>query len=57
MQCDMGDGRVVYLLVEGQAGRAERVRTLGHAPVSHVGTVEDQDQQHKRWLHRSHRGN
>jgi hypothetical protein len=51
MQCDMGEGRAVYLLVEGQAGRPEPVRTLGHTPVSHVGTVDDQDQQHKRWLH------
>lgn len=51
MQCDMAEGRVVYLLVEGQAGRPEQVRTLGHAPVSHVGTVGDQDQQHERWLH------
>ena len=51
MQCDMGEGRAVYLLVEGQAGRPEPVRTLGHTPVSHVDTVDDQDQQHKRWLH------
>jgi hypothetical protein len=29
MQCDTGEGRVVYLLVEGQAGRPEQVRTLG----------------------------
>jgi hypothetical protein len=51
MQCDMGEGRAVYLLVEGQAGRPEQVRTLGSAPVSQVGTVDDQDQQHERWLH------
>jgi hypothetical protein len=50
MQCDMGEGRVVYLLVEGQAGRPEQVSTLGVTPVSHVGTVGDQDQQHERWL-------
>ncbi len=50
MQCDMGEGRVVYLLVEGQAGRPEQVSTLGSAPVSHVGTVDDQDRQHERWL-------
>lgn len=50
MQCDMGEGRVVYLLVEGQAGRPEQVSTLGSTSVSHVGTVDDQDQQHERWL-------
>jgi hypothetical protein len=50
MQCDMGEGRVVYLLVEGQAGRPEQVSTLGPAPVSHVGTVGDQDHQHEQWL-------
>jgi hypothetical protein len=51
MQCDMGEGRVVYLLVEGQAGRPEQVSTLGATSLSHVGTVDDQDQQHERWLH------
>jgi hypothetical protein len=51
MQCDMGEGRVVYLLVEGQAGRPEQVRTLGRTSVSDVGTVDDQDKQHERWLH------
>jgi hypothetical protein len=50
MQCDMGEGRVVYLLVEGKAGRPEQVSTLGPTPVSHVGTVEDQDRQHEQWL-------
>ena len=50
MQCDTGEGRVVYLLVEGQAGRPAQVSTLGPAPVSHVGTVDDQDQQHEQWL-------
>lgn len=50
MQCDMGEGRVVYLLVEGQAGRPEQVSTLGPAPVSHVGTVQDQDRQLEQWL-------
>ncbi len=49
MQCDMGEGRVVYLLVEGQAGRPEQVSTLGPTPVSHVGTVDDQDRQHEQW--------
>jgi hypothetical protein len=51
MQCDMAEGRVVYLLVEGQPGRPEQVSTLGDTPVAHVGTVEDQDQQHEQWLH------
>jgi hypothetical protein len=50
MQCDMGEGRFAYLLVEGQAGRPEQVGTLEPAPVSHVGTVDDQDQQHEQWL-------
>jgi hypothetical protein len=50
MQCDMGEGRVVYLLAEGQAGRPEQVSTLGSTSVSHVGTVDDQDQQFERWL-------
>jgi hypothetical protein len=50
MQCDMGEGRVVYLLTEGQAGRPERVSTLGRAPLSRVGTVDDQDHQHEQWL-------
>lgn len=50
MQCDMGEGRVVYLLAEGQVGRPEQVNTLGHAAVEHVGTVEEQDQYHARWL-------
>jgi len=50
MQCDMGEGRVVYLLVEGQAGRPEQVSTLGPTPVSHVGTVDDQDRRHEQWL-------
>lgn len=50
MQCDMGEGRVVYLLAEGHAGRPEQVSTLGPTPVSRVGTVDDQDQQHEQWL-------
>ena len=50
MQCDMGEGRVVYLLAEGQASRPEQVSTLGHTSISHVGTVSDQDQQRERWL-------
>jgi hypothetical protein len=47
----MGEGRVVYLLAEGQAGRPEQVSTLGDTPVSRVGTVGDQDQQYERRLH------
>lgn len=50
MQRDMAEGRVVYLLVEGRTGRPEQVSTLGSAPASHVGTVEDQDQHHEQWL-------
>jgi hypothetical protein len=50
MQCDMGEGRVVYLLAGGQAGRPEQVSTLGSAPISHVGTVDEQDQHHEKWL-------
>jgi hypothetical protein len=50
MQCDMGEGRFVYLLTEGQVGRPEQVSTLGPAPLSEVGTVDDQDQQHEQWL-------
>jgi len=50
MQCDMGEGRAVYLLAEGQVRRPEQVSTLGPTPLSHVGTVDDQDQQHEQWL-------
>ena len=50
MQCDMGEGRVVYLLREGQAGRPAQVQTLGTATLADVGTVEEQDEQHARWL-------
>lgn len=57
MQCDMGEGRVVYLLSEGQAGRPKQVSTLGPAWVSDVGTVEDQDQQYEQWLHSRRRDN
>jgi hypothetical protein len=57
MQCDMGEGRVVYLLIEGQAGRPEQVSTLGSAPAGHVGTVEDQDRQYEQWLRSRPTGN
>ena len=50
MQCDMGEGRVVYLLAEGRADRPEQVSTLGQTAVEHVGTLEEQDQHHARWL-------
>jgi hypothetical protein len=50
MQCDMGEGHVVYLLAEELASRPEQVSTLGPAPLSRVGTVHDQDQQHEQWL-------
>jgi hypothetical protein len=50
MQCDMGEGRVVYLLIEGHAGRPKQVSTLAAASLSHVGTVDDQDHYHERWL-------
>ena len=50
MQCDMGVGRVVYLLREGQAGRPEQVPTLGTTTLPDIGTVEEQDEQHARWL-------
>jgi hypothetical protein len=32
-QCDMGEGRAVYLLAEGRAGRPEQVSTLGPTPL------------------------
>ena len=54
MQCDMGEGRVVYLLAEGQTGRPEQASTLGLTSIRHVGTVDEQDEQHGRWLHSRH---
>ena len=50
MQCDMGEGRVVYLLAEGQTGRPEQVSTLGQTAIEHVGTLQEQGQHHARWL-------
>lgn len=50
MKCDIGEGRAVYLLAGERAGRPEQVSTLGPAPLTHVGTADDQDQQHERWL-------
>ena len=46
----MGEGRIVYLLAEGQTGRPEQVSTLGRTAIEHVGTLEEQDQYHARWL-------
>jgi hypothetical protein len=50
MQRDMGEGRVVYLLVAGQAGRPVQVDTLGPARIHDVGTVAEQDAYHAQWL-------
>jgi hypothetical protein len=50
MQRDMGEGRVVYLLAEAGSGRPPQVKTLGPAPLTDVGTVAEQDEQHRRWL-------
>jgi hypothetical protein len=50
MQCDMGEGRVVYLLTEWQATRPQQVDTLAPAPLDSVGTVDEQDKQYERWL-------
>jgi len=50
MQRDMGEGRVVYLLSEGQSGRPPQVNTLGSAPMAEVGTVAEQEERHARWL-------
>jgi hypothetical protein len=51
MQCDMGEGRVVYLLKEGHTIRPEQVSMLALAPLAQVGTVDEHDQQYQRWLH------
>ena len=50
MQRDMGEGRVVYLLTEGESGRPPQVSTLGPASLLDIGTVGEQDEQHRRWL-------
>jgi hypothetical protein len=50
MQCDMAEGRVVYLLRERQTGRPAQVPTLGTTALADIGTVEEQDEQHARWL-------
>ena len=56
MQQDMGEGRVVYLLTEADRGRPPQVKTVGPASLTDVGTVAEQDEQHRRWL-RSRTGN
>lgn len=50
MQRDMGEGRFVYLLTEGETGRPPQVSTLGRASLAEVGTVREQEEQHARWL-------
>jgi hypothetical protein len=50
MQRDMGEGRVVYLLREGETGRPPQVSTLGPASLAEVGSVGEQDEQYARWL-------
>jgi hypothetical protein len=50
MQRDMGEGRVVYLLTEGETGRSPQVSTLGSASLAEVGSVREQDEQYARWL-------
>jgi hypothetical protein len=50
MQCDMGEGRVVYILREGQAAGPAQVPTLGTTALADIGTVEEQDEQYARWL-------
>jgi hypothetical protein len=50
MQRDMGEGRFVYLLTEGETGRPPQVSTLGPASVAEVGSVKEQEEQHARWL-------
>ena len=50
MQRDMGEGRVVYLLTEGETGRPPQVSTLGPASFAEVGSVAEQDELLARWL-------
>ena len=54
MQCDMGEGRVTYLLQLGLLGRPEQVRTLDAAPLDAVGTVAEQDDFQSRWRRERH---
>ena len=41
----MGEGRVVYILREGQADRPAQVPTLGTTALAGIGTVKEQDEQ------------
>jgi hypothetical protein len=50
LQCDMGEGRVTYLLEVGASGRSPQVPTLDAAPLGAVGTVADQDEFQSRWM-------
>jgi hypothetical protein len=50
MQCDMDEGRVVYLLIVGQTGRPVPVKTLGPTSLEEAGALDEQDQQYARWL-------
>jgi hypothetical protein len=50
MQCDMGEGRVVYILREGQPGRPAQVPTLGTTALADIGTVKEQEEQYALWL-------
>jgi hypothetical protein len=49
MQCDMGEGRVTYLLELGSRGRPPQVQTLDAAPLGLVGTVLAQDEFQSKW--------
>lgn len=50
MQCDMGEGRVTYLLEVGASGRPPQVPTLDATPLDAMGTVADQDEFQSRWM-------
>lgn len=49
MQADMGEGRTMYLVVPGQAGRPTVVRTLDPAPLDETSTVDVQDMTRDEW--------
>lgn len=50
MQCDMGEGRVTYLLQLGTRARPGTVRTLDPARLDALGTVAQQDAFQIKWL-------
>jgi len=54
MQCDMGEGRVTYLLELGVDGRPAQVSTLDAAPLDAVDTVAAQDEFQSRWTAERH---